>query len=94
MKVERGEGLGRGWARVDEVEVVGHEAEGEDADGGAVVGLLEGAEEGVVVGGFAEDGLGGWRVVEDVVDVIAEDDAWFAGHGVEFILGWERESNK
>ena len=39
-----------------EVEVVGHEAEGEDAEGVAELGLMEGVEEGEVVGGFLEEG--------------------------------------
>ena len=55
----------------DEVPVGGHEAEGEDADGVALVSEEEDAEEGVVVGGFSEHGHAVDGAVEDVVDEAA-----------------------
>jgi len=65
----------------DEVPVGGHEAEGEDADGVALVSEDEDAEEGVVVGGFAEHGHAADGAVEDVVDQAAGSGAGETGHG-------------
>jgi hypothetical protein len=59
----------------DEVPVVGHEAVGEDAYGEDLAGLVEGLEEGLVIGGFVEDALAGVAAVEDMVDDVARGDA-------------------
>ena len=64
----------------DEVEVVGHEDVGEDAEGVTGVGLFEGAFKGDVVGGCVEDAGAGGGAVEDVVGGVAADAAGFAGH--------------
>ena len=65
----------------DEMPVGGHEAEGKDGDGMALVGFLEGFEEGVVVGRSAEHDHTTNGAVEDVINQAAGSDAGASGHG-------------
>ena len=64
----------------DEMPVGGHKAEGEDADGVALVGQEEDAQEGVVVGGFAEHGHFADGAIEDMIDQSAGGFSGDAGH--------------
>src|SRR5947207_594621 len=70
----------QGAGAEDEVPVVGHDAVGEEVDGGAGVGLGEGELEGGVVLVVAEEGDAGDGAVEDVVDVAGGALAAGAGH--------------
>jgi hypothetical protein len=70
----------------DEVEVVGYDDVGEEAELEACNGLFEGGFEGGVVGGGVENLGAGGGAVHDVVDVVAGDKATFAGHGES--VGW------
>jgi hypothetical protein len=73
----RGRPRGR---RVDEVPVIGHEAIGENGNGGSVVGFGEDSLEGGVVFGLEKEGSPGAATVEDVVDESAGSMTGFAWH--------------
>lgn len=67
---ERTEGV-RGRGLKHEVEMVGHEAEGEDPDRIAGFGVSEQGEEGAIVPVFVKDSRAPVAAVEHMVDVAA-----------------------
>ena len=72
----------------NEVPVVGHEAEGEDADGDILVGFVEDAFEGGVVLIFMEDSLAGDTTSDDVEDHFRRGCDVVRGAWGETKLGW------
>jgi hypothetical protein len=64
----------------NEVEVIGHEAIGQQAHGHFVLGLAQDALEGGVVAVLMEDGGACYGMVEDVVDETTGSSAWSSGH--------------
>ena len=64
----------------DEVEVVGHQAVGQDAHREAVAGLSDEADEGGVVGVLVEDLGFAVAAVQNVVAHVAESGSGRSGH--------------
>ena len=71
----------------DEMEVVGHEAIGQEADRDAFAGLAEQLEEGSEIAVLVEDGAARVPAVENVVAVTAQGSASIARHGGEYAMG-------
>jgi hypothetical protein len=64
-----------------QVEMVGHQAIGEQTDGHALAGFPDEREEGGVIAVLAEDPLAAIAPVEDVVAIAADGGARGAWHG-------------
>jgi hypothetical protein len=69
------------WGPEDEVEVVGQDGEGEQSRGHLVEGVGEGADEGVVVGGFVEYFGSSVGAIEDVIDESRLGGSGWSWHG-------------
>jgi len=73
-------GLALAWPE-DQVEMIGHDHVGEQAQGNAGVGFFQDALEGEVVVGFLENGGPARGTVDDVIDGVVLEGAGLARHG-------------
>lgn len=77
-----------------EVEMVGHQAIGEQTHGEAFSRLAQQFDEGGEVAVFLEDGASGVAAVEDVVAVAALASSWVAWHEEDYGEGAARRQGK
>lgn len=77
----------------DEVEMVGHQAIGEQAHGDAFASLTQQFDEGGVIAVFVEDGTAAIAPIEDMVTVAALGTSWVAWHRSDYrVLGTRRQA--
>ncbi len=77
-----------------EVEMVGHQAKGQQADGNMLIGLVQEFEEGVVVAILVKDGAPSVPAIEHVVAMPAQGDSKSSGRGVHYGRGKPQRQSK